>query len=318
MLSVTKLRREFHLRHGWFDRRVLVAVDDVSFAVPRGKTIAIVGESGSGKTTLGRCIVGLLPPTAGTIEIDQINPSTLPAAQAKAFRRHIQMVFQDPDESLNPRMSIADTLHEPLRRWHRLRGDALQRRTAELLDQVQLSPRLLGYHPHHLSGGQQQRVGIARALAAQPDVIVLDEPTSALDVSVQAQILNLLVDLQQQHQMTYLLISHDLATVRYLAQEVIVLYLGRVVEQGPVDVLFDDPQHPYTRALLTSAPRLHALPRADRLTLRGEVGNPGDIGRGCALSPRCPLAEAHCADTPQILTPVGTNHTVACQVVTRT
>jgi oligopeptide/dipeptide ABC transporter ATP-binding protein len=323
MLELVDLRHEYPLARGWFDRRTLVAVDDVSLNVPPGQTVAIVGESGSGKTTLGRCVAGLLRPSAGHIRLNGVDLLSLTGAERMTYRRKVQMVFQDPGESLNPRMTVGATLREPLRRWHGLSGAALQRRLEELLAQVQLSPALLPAHPHQLSGGQQQRVGIARALAAAPDVIVLDEPTSALDVSVQAQILTLLVDLQQQLGMTYLLISHDLATVRYLAQTVAVLYLGRVVEQGDVAAIFTAPQHPYTRALLGAAPRLTA-PVADarqaRLLLRGEVGNPLEVGPGCALAPRCPLAQPACATTPQRLTPIApgaTTHRVACRVMTQ-
>jgi oligopeptide/dipeptide ABC transporter ATP-binding protein len=327
MLELVDLRHEYPLARGWFDRRTLVAVDNVTLAAPLGQTVAIVGESGSGKTTLGRCVAGLLRPSAGHIRLDGVDLLNLTGAARRHYRRKVQMVFQDPGESLNPRMTVAATLSEPLRRWHGLTGAALRHRLEELLAQVQLSPALLPAHPHQLSGGQQQRVGIARALAAAPDVIVLDEPTSALDVSVQAQILTLLVDLQQQLGMTYLLISHDLATVRYLAQRVVVLYLGRVVEQGDVAAIFSAPQHPYTRALLGAAPRLTAYAadaRRERLQLRGEVGNPLEVGAGCALAPRCPLVQPDCLTTPQRLKPVAATvtpgvetHRVACQVVTQ-
>lgn len=316
-LEVTGLCHEFHLHRGWLNRQVLTAVDDVSFQASRGQTVAVVGESGSGKSTLGRCIVGLLKPTRGQIKLGQVDLLQLPRQDHRRYRRKLQMVFQDPDESLNPRMTVGATLREPLRHWHGLRGELLRRRVLDLMDQVQLGALLLDHHPHQLSGGQQQRVGIARALAAEPEVIVLDEPTSALDVSVQAQILNLLVDLQQHHQMTYLLISHDLATVRYLAQEVIVLYLGQIVERGPVKTIFDRPQHPYTRALLSSAPRLGDPPALEKLVLRGEPGSALNRTTGCALAPRCPLAHPTCATTPQPLVPVAPNHLVACQVVTQ-
>lgn len=327
MLEIVDLRHEYPLARHWFGRRTLVALDDVNLRALPGQTVAIVGESGSGKSTLARCVAGLLRPSAGHIRLNGVDLLSLTGRERLVYRRKIQMVFQDPGESLNPRMTVAATLAEPLRRWHGLRGAALRRRLEELLDQVQLSPALLPAHPHQLSGGQQQRVGIARALAAEPEVVVLDEPTSALDVSVQAQILTLLVDLQARLGMTYLLISHDLATVRYLAQAVVVLYLGRVMEQGDVDAVFTSARHPYTRALLGAAPRLTPLPanaagnRQERLVLRGEVGNPLEVGPGCALSPRCPLVQPDCASTPQRLTPVAAiqtaHHMVACHVVTR-
>jgi oligopeptide/dipeptide ABC transporter ATP-binding protein len=321
MLEVEGLGRDFHLRRTWWDQQKLIAVDDVTFSVARGKTLAVVGESGSGKSTLGRCLVGLLKPNRGDLRLDGVNLLRLPGSEYRHYRRKLQMVFQDPDESLNPRLTVGATLREPLQRWHGLRGVALTTRLHDLMEQVQLSPMLLEYHPHQLSGGQQQRVGIARALAAEPDVIVLDEPTSALDVSVQAQILNLLVDLQQRHQMTYLLISHDLATVRYLAQEVMVMYLGQIVERGPTASIFANPHHPYTRALLGAAPRLGnhlaAEMGIERLTLRGEVGSALDGHHGCPLAPRCPIAQSNCATTRQSLFTVAPDHSVACQVVTQ-
>ncbi len=321
MLEVEGLGRDFHLHQGWWDRRKLIAVDNVSFDIPRGKTLAVVGESGSGKSTLGRCLVGLLKPNRGHLRLNGVDLLQLPANDYRRYRRKLQMVFQDPDESLNPRMSIGTTLREPLQRWHGLRGAALTARLLDLMQQVQLAPMLLQVHPHQLSGGQQQRVGIARALAAEPEVIVLDEPTSALDVSVQAQILTLLVDLQQRHQMTYLLISHDLATVRYLAQEVMVMYLGQIVERGPTQQIFTNPRHPYTRALLGAVPRLgdglNPPPRVERLMLHGEVGSSLNSRGGCPLAPRCPLALPSCATTPQSLTAIAPDHSVACQVVTQ-
>lgn len=325
MLEVEGLGRDFHLQRGWWGnpggQRTLVAVNNVSFSVPRGKTLAVVGESGSGKSTLGRCLVGLLKPSRGHLRLDGVDLLQLAPSEYRRYRRKLQMVFQDPDESLNPRLTVGATLREPLQRWHGLRGAALHARLLDLMEQVQLPPMLLEYHPHQLSGGQQQRVGIARALAAEPEVIVLDEPTSALDVSVQAQILNLLVDLQQRHQMTYLLISHDLATVRYLAQEVMVMYLGQIVEQGPTHAIFESPQHPYTRALLSAVPRLHhgtgAGQRVERLMLRGEVGSALASTQGCPLAPRCPLAQPSCVTTPQSLVTIAPGHRVACQVVTQ-
>jgi oligopeptide/dipeptide ABC transporter ATP-binding protein len=213
-------------------------------------------------------------------------------------------------------LTVGEALDEPLRFWQGLARPQRQEKILHLLGQVQLDRSHATRYPHQLSGGQQQRVGIARALAADPQLIVLDEPTSALDVSVQAQILNLLVDLQADTQIAYLLISHDLWTVRYLAQEVLVLYLGQVMERGPVAEVFARPQHPYTRALLSMAPQLHGTAKAATLTLTGEVGNPLTVGTGCPLAPRCPLAQSSCFHTPQVLVAVAPGHSVACQVVT--
>lgn len=316
MLEVVNLRREFRVGRGWFTHQSLVAVNDVSFQVAQGTTVAIVGESGSGKSTIGRCLVRLLQPTAGQIRLDGVDLTQLSTRAFRPYQRKLQMVFQDPGESLNPRLTIGETLSEPLRHWQQLRGPAVRNGVHELLAQVQLDSTRVNAYPHQLSGGQQQRIGIARALAAQPELIVLDEPTSALDVSVQAQILNLLVDLQQQTGVAYLLISHDLATVRYLAQEVIVLYLGQVMERGPVATLFAQPQHPYTRALLNTAPRLSAKLRDSKLMLKGETSNPLDVGGGCPLAPRCPLVQANCFTRRQTLVEVAPDHAVACQVVT--
>lgn len=314
MLEVEKLRREFHLRQGW-RRHTLVAVNDVSLRLNRGRTVAVVGESGSGKSTLGRCIVRLLAPTRGQVRLDGVDLTGLSAGAFRPYQRQLQMVFQDPGEALNPRLTVAAAIDEPLRFWQGLPRAVRREKLAALLAQVQLDPSHADRYPHQLSGGQQQRVGIARALAADPQLIVLDEPTSALDVSVQAQILNLLVDLQTSTNLAYLLISHDLWTVRYLAQEVIVLYLGQVMERGPVAEVFTRPQHPYTRALLSMAPQLHTPPTAAALTLSGEVGNPLTVGAGCPLAPRCPLAQQSCFTTPQRLVEIAASHAVACQVV---
>ena len=266
MLEVAGLHHEFQIRQGW-RRRPLVAVKDVSFRLARGRTVAVVGESGSGKSTLGRCVVRLVQPTRGQVRLDSVELLGLSPAAFRPFQRQLQMVFQDPGEALNPRLTVGEALDEPLRFWQGMARPQRQERTLHLLAQVQLDRSHATRYPHQLSGGQQQRVGIARALAADPQLIVLDEPTSALDVSVQAQILNLLVDLQAETQIAYLLISHDLWTVRYLAQEVIVLYLGQVMERGPVAEVFARPQHPYTRALLSMAPQLHGSTKVAALTL---------------------------------------------------
>lgn len=318
MLEVRGLTHEFQVRRGLFGGKKLVAVNNVSLQLAAGTTVGLVGESGSGKSTLGRCIVRLLTPTRGELRLGGVSYGHLRAQAMAPLRRRLQMVFQDPDEALNPRLSVGQALAEPLRQWQGLRGAALDERVADLLDRVQLDRSLVHRYPHELSGGQQQRVGIARALAPEPEVIVLDEPSSALDVSVRAQILNLLADLQTESKTAYLLISHDLSTVRYLARHVIVLYLGTVVEQGPVESVLGRPQHPYTRALLTSAPRLQPRHSVEPLTLSGEVGNPFEVGTGCPLAPRCPLATATCAKTPQTLVETDPGHEVACHVVTGT
>lgn len=315
MLSVEGLTKTFPIRRGLLDRRTLVAVRDVTFTIERGQTVGLVGESGSGKSTLARCIIQLLRPTKGSIRLDGVDLTRLRGGALRPYRRRLQMVFQDPDESLNPRMTIRQILAEPLRIWHGLVGAEADRRIAELLADVHLDASVADRYPRQLSGGQQQRVGIARALAADPDFILLDEPTSALDVSVRAQILNLLAELQARKGVGYLLISHDLSAVRYLADTVVVLYLGHVVEQGPAAAVLKQPGHPYTQALLASSARLHQREAPTRL-LRGEVGNPLEVGAGCPLAPRCPLARSACHNTRQQLVEVGPGHVVACDVVT--
>lgn len=312
---VEGLKKTFSIRRGILTRHTLVAVDDVSFAVRPGTTVGLVGESGSGKSTVARCIIQLLRPTSGTIRLDGVDLGRLRGRALRPYRRRLQMVFQDPDESLNPRMTVRQILSEPLRIWHGLRGVDADRRIRELLTDVHLDPSLADRYPGQLSGGQQQRVGIARALAAGPEFLIFDEPTSALDVSVRAQILSLLVELQERKGLGYLLISHDLSAVRYMADEVVVLYLGRVVEHGPARVVLEHPQHPYTQALLAATQRLRQRDAPTRL-LRGEVGNPLDVGPGCALFPRCPMARPACGSTVQQLVEVAPGHRVACGVVT--
>ena len=324
MLKVVNLRHEFAIGNrriaalfqGRRSRQTVVALQNISFRMDRGRTLAVVGESGSGKSTLGRCIVGLHKPSSGEITLDGVELTALSNRAYRPYQRKVQMVFQDPGESLNPRLTVAETLSEPLRFWRKVGAAAVGTEVQQLLELVQLDKGHAGRYPHQLSGGQQQRVGIARALAAQPEIIVLDEPTSALDVSVQAQILNLLADLQSRTATAYLLISHDLWTVRFLADEVIVLYLGEVMECGPVASLFADPLHPYTRALLSMAPQLGSAQRPPTMRLSGEAGVAAEIRTGCPLAPRCPLAQADCATGRQQPVEVAPGHFVACKVVT--
>ncbi len=281
------------------------AVDGVSFQVATGETLALVGESGCGKSTTGRCLVGLLRPDAGTVAFEGRELSEWRGRDARLLRQRVQMVFQDPFSSLNPRMTVGQTLAEPL--WiHGLCERAeLKNRVAELLDLVGLPTDFAGRHPHELSGGQRQRVVIARALSLEPRLIVADEPVSALDVSVQAQILNLLLDLQERLGVAYLFIAHNLQIVRRVAQRTAVMYLGRIVEYGPTEALFTNPRHPYTQALLSAVPEANpSRPRRQSL-LTGDAPNPAAVPCGCRFHPRCVQVREECRYTDPALRPVG-------------
>ncbi|MBX3176199.1 MAG: ATP-binding cassette domain-containing protein [Candidatus Hydrogenedentes bacterium] len=316
LLVVENLVKHFPIREGIFARTVgaVRAVDGVSFSIPRGTTLSLVGESGSGKTTAGRSTLRLIEPTAGRIVFDGIDLTSLGPAELRGLRKRIQIIFQDPYGSLNPRMTIYSVLAEAMKA-HGI-GDAGQRRSRcfELLELVGLPPEAADRYPHEFSGGQRQRIGIARALAVEPDLIVADEPVSALDVSVQAQILNLLRDLQRKLGLTYLFIGHDLSVIRHISDAVAVMYLGRIVEIAPVDVLFANPVHPYTRALLSAAPVAAPGRKSNRIILPGDVPSPINPPSGCHFHPRCPDATPACSRTPQALTEAGEGHRVACSV----
>ena len=305
LLSVEQLRVWFPIRGGVLRRPVgwIRAVDDVSLTLARGETLGLVGESGSGKSTVGRAIVRVNEPQAGAIRLDGDDALGRPERDLRAYRRRVQMVFQDPYASLDPRQTVRQAIGEPLRVHGLARGAALDARVGELLDVVGLDRSFAARYPHEFSGGQRQRIGIARALAVEPDVIVADEPISALDVSIQAQVINLLADLQERLGIAYLFIAHDLAVVRHLADRVAVMYLGRVVELASAEQLYANPLHPYTRALLSAVPVPDARQeRARRRTiLRGDVPSPANPPRGCAFHTRCPLREqlgnpARCAE----------------------
>jgi peptide/nickel transport system ATP-binding protein len=322
LLRLEDVGRDFDVSRPWLERvieraprQMLHAVDGVSFEVRRGETLALVGESGCGKSTLARLIVGLYAPTHGRIEFDGMVISD-PAnrAQAAPLRRRMQMIFQDPYASLNPRWRVREVVAEPIRVLGLLASDAdIAARVAELLKQVGLSPDDGDKYPHEFSGGQRQRISIARALSGQPDFLVCDEPTSALDVSVQAQILNLMSDLQAQLGLTYLFISHNLAVVSHVADRIGVMYLGRLVELADAQDLFARPQHPYTRMLLDAVPDLEMSGRR-RTPVAGEVPNPLAPPEGCAFHPRCPFANARCARERPALTRRG-DGAAACHAV---
>jgi peptide/nickel transport system ATP-binding protein len=322
LVQAHDLAKTFDVSAPWLNRvierkprQLLRAVDGVSFEIERGKTLALVGESGCGKSTVARLLVGLYEPTRGTLNFDgQDAHAAFKTPQGRQLRRRIQMIFQDPYASLNPRWKVQDIVGEPLLE-HAILTDALglEQRVADLLTSVGLSAQDRVKYPHQFSGGQRQRISIARALATEPAFLVCDEPTSALDVSVQAQVLNIMKDLQRQQSLTYLFISHNLAVVRHVSDQVGVMYLGRLVELADKHTLFDAPRHPYTRMLIDAIPKMHDTGRA-RTPVQGEVPNPLNPPQGCAFHPRCPHANARCqSERPELISLEGIK--IACHAV---
>lgn len=308
LLEVKNLQKYFKTPHGW-----LHAVDNVSFSLDAGETLGVVGESGCGKSTLGRTILHLVEPTSGQIVFNGEDISTVSKAKFKELRREMQIIFQDPFSSLNPRMTVEDTIREPLEIYQIYKNPAdLNKRVKELLDTVGLAERLARSYPHELDGGRRQRIGIARALALNPRFIVCDEPVSALDVSIQAQILNLMQDLQEQFGLTYMFITHDLSVVRHIANNICVMYLGQMVEKSDAKELFVQNLHPYTKALLSAIPVANPHIKSNRIILKGEITSPINPPKACRFAPRCPYAKEECfAKEPQ-LEELLPNHFVAC------
>jgi dipeptide transport system ATP-binding protein len=312
VLLARDLTRHYPVRRGVFrSDAVLKAVDGASFALRRGRTLAVVGESGSGKSTLARLVTMIEEPTAGSLNILGKEIAGASRETRKSLRRSVQIVFQNPYGSLNPRQKIGAALEEPLLVNTTLSRSERREKAEAMMAAVGLLPEHFHRYPHMFSGGQRQRIAIARALMLDPAILVLDEPVSALDVSIQAQILNLLTDLQDTLDLAYLFISHDLSIVRHLADEVMVMYLGRPVEQGPGATIFEDPQHPYTRALLSATPVADPTRRKERIVLRGELPSPLDPPPGCTFNPRCPLAFDRCVVEEPKLRPVA-GRNVAC------
>jgi len=314
LLSVRNLYKRFPVRGSLFSRQrsQVHAVEDVSFDVKRGHVVGLVGESGSGKTTTGRAVLRLIEPTAGEIVFDGVDLMTLSSAALRPYRRRMQIIFQDPFASLNPRMTVETIIAEGLRVHGLASGQARRARVVELLEQVGLGADHLRKYPHEFSGGQRQRIGIARALAVDPAFIVADEPVSALDVSIQAQVVNLLKDLRERLDLTMLFIAHDLGVVEYLCDEVIVMYLGRVMEVAPAKKLYASPVHPYTQALLSAAPVPDPDAERDRTMLKGETPSPINPPSGCVFRTRCPIATAECAEVVPPLEGVSEGHLKAC------
>jgi oligopeptide transport system ATP-binding protein len=318
LVDVVDLVKHFPIKKGFFSSSEVGrvrAVDGISFAVARGETLGLVGESGCGKSTTGRLILRLIEPTSGAIRYDGDDMATLPAQALRIRRRDIQIIFQDPYSSLNPRMTVERIVGEPLVVHDVGDSTARAKRVAELLAVVGLAPEHANRYPHEFSGGQRQRIGIARALALNPKFIVCDEPVSALDVSIQAQIINLMQDLQREFGLTYLFISHNLAVVRHIADRVAVMYLGKIVELTDKHSLYSNPKHPYTQALLSSIPIPKPEQKRQRITLTGDVPSPLNPPSGCRFHTRCPYVEARCREAEPPLIDVGRGHHVACHLV---
>ena len=308
LLQTTGLKKYFKTSKG-----VLHAVDDVNFTIEKGKTLGVVGESGCGKTTLGRTILRLTEPTDGKIIFNGEDVTHADGKAMHIFRKNAQIIFQDPSSSLNPRMSVGQLIAEPIKVMNTISGSkAIDERVFELMEIVGLDERFYVSYPHELDGGRRQRIGVARALALDPQFIVCDEPVSALDVSIQAQILNLLMDLQDRMGLTYMFITHDLSVVKHISDDIAVMYLGQCIEKAPTDELFDKPLHPYTQALLAAIPIPNLKNRSIESTIKGEISSPIDPKPGCRFATRCPYAKPECTGTELELKEVSPGHFVKC------
>ena len=319
LLEVRHLKKFFPIRRGVFSRVVghVRAVDNVSFHVEKGETLGLVGESGCGKTTVGRSILRLLEPSAGDVSFDGKDLLALKGNDLRRMRQRMQIIFQDPYSSLNPRMTVLDIVGEALQIHNIAKGADKEKRVKELLERVGLAARYVNRYPHEFSGGQRQRIGVARALALNPDFIVCDEAVSALDVSVQAQVINLLMDLRKEFGLAYLFIAHDLSVVRHISHRIAVMYLGEIVETARSDDLFERPLHPYTQALLSAVPVPDPVRQRSRIVLEGDVPPPINPPPGCHFHPRCQFAEDICRKEAPGVTDAGDGHTFRCHVAAR-
>ena len=311
LVEVKDLKKYFPVKGS---KEAVKAVDEVSFSIEHGKTFGLVGESGCGKSTVARTIIGLYPMTGGSVIFDGKNTSKMTRSEYREASRNIQMVFQDPYASLNPRMTVERTLMDPLNIHKIGTRQERQERVAELLDLVGMDKRYLKRYPHEFSGGQRQRIGIARALALNPKFVLLDEAVSALDVSIQAQILNLLIELQKKLGLTYLFISHDLSVIDYMCDNIGVMYLGKIVESGSREQIFNNPIHPYTKALLSAIPEINPDKQREQLVIKGDLPSITSLKQGCAFCSRCNIAEASCETDSQELVEVENGHFVACRI----
>jgi len=318
LLEIKNLKKYFPVKEGVFRRTVahVKAVDDITFHIKKGETLGLVGESGCGKSTAGRTILRLLEATAGEIWFEGKNLVDLDKKELREMRKEMQIIFQDPYASLNPRMTVADIVGEPID-IHNLASSKKERneKVADILDTVGLGPEYMKRYPHEFSGGQRQRIGVARALAVDPSLIIADEPVSALDVSIQAQVINLMQDLQKDFDLTYLFIAHDLSVVKHISDRVAVMYLGKLVEVADKKELFDDPKHPYTQSLLSAIPVADPTYETERIILEGDVPSPVDPPSGCRFHPRCPYAMDICSEVEPEFKDYGDEHFAACHLL---
>jgi oligopeptide/dipeptide ABC transporter ATP-binding protein len=316
VLEVVNLKKHFPVKKGILRRTIgqVYAVDDVTFSIGEGETLGLVGESGCGKSTVARTVLRLIEPTDGSIRLDGHDVTRLGKTEMRPYRRQMQIIFQDPFSSLNPRMSAGDIVGEPLQVHDIARGKEKERLTAEIFDQVGLRRSQMKGFPHEFSGGQRQRISIARALSLNPKLIVADEPVSALDVSIQAQVINLMMDLQREKRLSYLFIAHDLAVVEHISHRIAVMYLGKIVEYADKQTLFTDPQHPYTEALLSAVPVPNPKLKREKRLLQGDVPSPINPPPGCAFHTRCPYAFDRCKVEAPRLAEVAPGHGVSCHL----